>query len=178
MENKIMALSAVEVSAGVPEGTPTSGWFTIPEGELGQVTNALSTMGHSLNPLHMLSLSGLRGIMDDTIQSIKQTVGLAAGQQTAWTAIHATNAAQVYALEQSTGQKPYTTKADAMKHSGAQNRNVSQSGSAADLFHGLNLQSWMVRIGEILLGVVLIGVGVAKLTGTSNVISTAAKVAI
>lgn len=45
-----------------------------------------------------------------------------------------------------------------------------------DLFHGLNLQSWLIRIGEILLGLVLIGVSLAKLTGTSNVISKALKV--
>jgi len=50
--------------------------------------------------------------------------------------------------------------------------------AASELWHGLNLQSWIVRVGEILLGVVLIGVGIAKLTGASNIISTAAKVAI
>jgi hypothetical protein len=48
----------------------------------------------------------------------------------------------------------------------------------ADVLGGLNLGSLMVRIGEVLLGIVLIGVGIAKLTGASNVISTAAKVAI
>lgn len=47
-----------------------------------------------------------------------------------------------------------------------------------DTFKGLNLQTWFIRIGEILLGVILIGVGLAKLTGTSNVISSLAKVPI
>lgn len=39
----------------------------------------------------------------------------------------------------------------------------------------IDIQSWLIRIGEILLGIVLIGVGVAKLTNTPNVISKAVK---
>ena len=34
-----------------------------------------------------------------------------------------------------------------------------------------NIRSWLIRIGEILLGIVLVGVGVAKLTGTGNFVS-------
>lgn len=41
----------------------------------------------------------------------------------------------------------------------------------------LNAGGWLLRIGEIVLGVVLIAVGVAKLTGIQNKIATAAKVA-
>lgn len=55
---------------------------------------------------------------------------------------------------------------------------VADAASALNPFKGLNLQSWLIRIGEILLGVVLIGVGIAKMTGTTNVISKIAKVAI
>lgn len=44
----------------------------------------------------------------------------------------------------------------------------------ADLFHGLNIGGIILRLGEIVLGVVLIGVGVAKLTGTDNFIVKAA----
>lgn len=43
-----------------------------------------------------------------------------------------------------------------------------------DIFHGLNLGAWLLRIGEIVLGVVLMGVGVAKLT---NAIPIATKIA-
>jgi hypothetical protein len=50
--------------------------------------------------------------------------------------------------------------------------------SATGAFKGLNLETWILRIGEIVLGVVLIGVGLAKLTGTSNAIAKIAKVAI
>jgi len=42
----------------------------------------------------------------------------------------------------------------------------------------LNLGGWFIRIGEILLGIVLIGVGLARLTGIQNVVSKVAKVAI
>ena len=47
--------------------------------------------------------------------------------------------------------------------------------SAKDAFNGLNLGNWLLRIGEIMLGVVLVGVGIAKLTGTTNLIAAAVK---
>jgi len=53
-----------------------------------------------------------------------------------------------------------------------------KAAEAVGAFKGLNLETWILRIGEIVLGVVLIGVGLAKLTGTTNLISKAAKVAI
>ena len=40
---------------------------------------------------------------------------------------------------------------------------------------GFNLSSWFLRIGEILLGLVLVGVGVARITGAANFISSAVK---
>lgn len=44
-----------------------------------------------------------------------------------------------------------------------------------DILGGLNLGSWFLRIGEGLLGLVLIGVGIARVTGAQNVISQAVK---
>lgn len=41
----------------------------------------------------------------------------------------------------------------------------------------LNIQSLMIRLGEILLGLVLIGVGVAQLTGADNFLSSNVKAA-
>lgn len=38
-----------------------------------------------------------------------------------------------------------------------------------------NLAAWFLRVGEILLGLILVGVGVAKLTGTTNVVSQLVK---
>jgi hypothetical protein len=37
------------------------------------------------------------------------------------------------------------------------------------------IKTWLLRIGEILLGMILVGVGVAKLTGTTNAVATFAK---
>lgn len=38
-----------------------------------------------------------------------------------------------------------------------------------------DIQSWLIRIGEILLGIVLVAVGLAKLTGVDNAIVSAIK---
>ena len=46
---------------------------------------------------------------------------------------------------------------------------------AENAFHGLNLGSWFLRIGEILLGIVLVGVGVARITGAQNAVSKIVK---
>lgn len=50
--------------------------------------------------------------------------------------------------------------------------------AAQDITHGFNLGNILMRIGEIVLGVVLIGVGVAKLTGAANVVSKAVRMKI
>jgi hypothetical protein len=47
---------------------------------------------------------------------------------------------------------------------GAQAPTPSATTALNDVFHGLNLQTLLVRLGEILIGLVLIGVGLAKIT--------------
>jgi len=47
--------------------------------------------------------------------------------------------------------------------------------NAIESLGGFNLGSWFLRIGEILLGLVLVGVGVARITGAQNVISKVVK---
>lgn len=42
------------------------------------------------------------------------------------------------------------------------------TGAITDSFKGLNLPVWFLRIGEIILGIVLVGIGVAKLTGLQS----------
>lgn len=42
-----------------------------------------------------------------------------------------------------------------------------------DILGQFNLSSWFMRIAEILLGLALIGVGIARLTGADNVVSKA-----
>jgi hypothetical protein len=43
------------------------------------------------------------------------------------------------------------------------------------LTNGININNWLIRISEIVLGVVLIAVGIAKLTGNENVVYRAVK---
>lgn len=55
--------------------------------------------------------------------------------------------------------------------------NVQNITGGGNLFgFNANVTQWLVRIGEIALGIVLIAVAFAKLTGIDNKISTAAKV--
>lgn len=49
--------------------------------------------------------------------------------------------------------------------------------ATGNLFHGLNLSAWFIRIAEILLGIALVGVGVAHLTESSNTVSKAIGIA-
>jgi hypothetical protein len=101
------------------------------------------------------------------------------------------------ALHAGTGwHGPFNTKQDALNYY-EQNKaanpgwkpptdSISQGASnltstlASGVTSGLGLnnteiQSWLIRIGEILLGIVLLGVGIAKLTGTTNVVSNIVK---
>lgn len=75
------------------------------------------------------------------------------------------------------GWKAPTTKAGEVL-SNAPDAATASVEAATTPFKGLNLETWVLRIGELVLGIVLIGVGLAKLTGTTNLIAKAAKVAI
>jgi hypothetical protein len=46
---------------------------------------------------------------------------------------------------------------------------IGKSNTCVDLEH------WFIRIGEILLGIVLVGVGIARITGVQNAVSNIAK---
>lgn len=68
---------------------------------------------------------------------------------------------------------PSSNPVDALGNTGAainDQTNAVTSGVGLNLSDE-NIRSWLIRIGEILLGIVLVGVGVAKLTGTSNAIA-------
>jgi hypothetical protein len=57
----------------------------------------------------------------------------------------------------------------------AQSLGIDPVSGIEDLFHGLNLGNILLRIGEVLLGIVLVGVGLAKITGTTNFVASALK---
>jgi hypothetical protein len=75
---------------------------------------------------------------------------------------------------------PYNTQAEAQTaannyiHSRNNPGGIPVSGVAGWL-SGLNLENWVLRIGEILLGIVLIGVGIARITGAQNFVSQVVK---
>lgn len=76
---------------------------------------------------------------------------------------------------------PYNSKAlaQAAINAGGLKGDKSPAGNAlSSLGSGfsLDLGPWLLRIGEIVLGLVLIGVGVAKLTGVENTLSKLPKV--
>jgi hypothetical protein len=48
-------------------------------------------------------------------------------------------------------------------------------GGVTDSIGNFNVGGWFIRIGEILVGIVLLGVGIAKLTGASNAVSNIVK---
>lgn len=79
---------------------------------------------------------------------------------------------------------PYSTEQEAETHTGVAgppgtpNENLGQQAAGVagqDILGGINIGNLVLRAGEILLGIVLIGVGIAKLTGAENLVSTAVK---
>lgn len=74
----------------------------------------------------------------------------------------------------------YAAAVKTQSEPGGKNSNLANPSSIVGIATaGLNpnITQWFIRIGEVVLGIVLVAVGVAKLTGTANVISKAAKVA-
>ena len=80
-------------------------------------------------------------------------------------------------------EKDYQTAVNSGEQPGGPNATLTPGnvakGAVQNAIHGLTQgwELWVLRIGEIILGVVLIGVGVAKLTGTDNIIMKAATTA-
>lgn len=96
------------------------------------------------------------------------------------------NALQIRAKYDGAVSGPYPSQAAAQSAAGSRsggfpgpsipgNPGAAISLGARDLFHGLDLGNVLLRIGEVLLGIVLVGVGVAKLTGTTNFVASAVK---
>lgn len=52
---------------------------------------------------------------------------------------------------------------------------VQNAVGGATSWFGANIETLLIRVGEILLGLVLVGIGVASLTGAGNVISKAVR---
>lgn len=76
---------------------------------------------------------------------------------------------------------PYTTEAQAKAGQAPVQQSANPINDAvfaaqnSDILGRFNLASWFLRIGEVLLGLVLIGVGIARITGAQNAISNIIK---
>ncbi len=122
-------------------------WWVIPEGFLGQLQNAF-TVGPAL---HVYT----------TKQSNTKPPGAVAGPFST--------------------QQEAQTQATALSKGGvATPGNIAKQATSSALtslnpFAGVFQQNIWLRVGEFVLGVLLIGVGLAKLTGTDNFISTVVK---
>lgn len=81
---------------------------------------------------------------------------------------------QVYAAVRANHWPPPNSNAGGASPIPGQARHVVQS-AVTDFWKGLNLENWLLRIGEVFLGIVLVGVGIAKLTGTTNFVASAVK---
>lgn len=97
------------------------------------------------------------------------------------------NALQIRAKYGNTARGPFPTQAAAEAAAqqgggfpgpaipGNPGKAIGQAVSGLNPFHGLNLENWVLRIGELALGIVLVAVGIAKLTGTTNFVASALK---
>lgn len=158
----------------IPPGTPSQAWFIIPEGLVGQDVNAMSTEGDTFREFLQ---SNFRSSWDDLVEGFEQEYTAASGNTTSWTTIHVTNNPTQVLFLTNSGLTAYPTQKAAQTAAAADNRNVSPTGTSG-LSSGLSLDlgPWVLRGGEIALGIMLIGVGVAKLTGAENAVSKLPKV--
>ena len=142
----------------------TSAWFSVPEGEAGQIVNDLATVpeSFSLNPIHDI---------EATWNEIADTIRLATGASSAvYTVIHVVGAGKV-AVAEKAGLTPYTTKAQAQaaanaKTTGANNPvNIAYSviNAIGNFANKLGEKSLWLRVAEFAVGAILLTVALNAL---------------
>ena len=123
-------------------------WWVIPEGFAGQLISGFSLQGPAL---HLYTVK----------QSNVKPPGAVAGPFSS--------------------QQEAQTQADSLNKTGVATpgnigkQAVSSALTSANPFAGFYQQNLWLRVGEFVLGVLLIGVGLAKLTGTENFVSSVVK---
>lgn len=126
----------------------TGSWWVIPEGFLGKLANAF-TVGPAL------------GVWT-TVQGPSRPQGAVAGP-------YATLAEAQDEVKRLNAGQGYATPG-----------NIAKSGASAvknDIFGNTDIGHWILRIGEVVLGIVLIAVGVAHVTKAVPVATKIAKTA-
>jgi hypothetical protein len=156
-------------NAGNAPSGAISVWFVVPEGELGDITNALSQIAGNLklsaDPL--TDLDNLKNLVQDT--SITPGIEAPSGSG-AYTILHVTSATQEQTLEAAGADGPYASQAAAQ----AEANNKTQAGNTNSK-PGWNLSvsgisGWFWRALKVVFGGILMIVGISKLTGADNAI--------
>lgn len=182
-----------------PNAPICSGYFNVPEGEGGKITNTLSQFVSTLNPAdYSVSTSGvvtffgsighalLQGY-NTTVSEIRNTADTVDNTNTIMTTIHVTGCVQVAAL-QDAGLTQYQTLNAASSAAAKQNAGYTGTGTSSGnsplaglaaigaFFSALGQTATWERVGEGLVGVILLYAGVKSLTGIDPV-KTATSVA-
>jgi hypothetical protein len=139
-------------------------WIVVPEGEAGDIVNALSYVGNTLP-------SDLLGVLKGDVN---------VGSGTTYTVVQLTTAQQVENAE--TASLPlYPTKAAAQAAATTTNKSNNPSPGAGSLTTFLDFitsENGWKRVAKIVVGSAMILIGLFNLTGTDKAVATAAKGAI
>lgn len=139
-------------------------WIVVPEGEAGQVVNALSQVGNAAKSLATLNIIG-------ATKAVQQNAA-------AWTVAQLTTATQVSNAEQN-GLQLYDTQAQAQAAANAQtqaqdNKTVTTPAWEQFLANLGNANTW-IRVAKVVVGGTLLIVGISHLTGADNAVAAAAR---
>jgi hypothetical protein len=186
-----------------PNAPICAGYFNVPEGEGGKITNTLASFTAGLNPHnYKISTSGvisffgslagdLQTEYNSTVTEIRNTVDTVDNTTTLITTIHVTDCAQIAALT-SAGATQYQTSNSASAAAAKQNAGYTGTGAASgsgssweqsiqNFIGDLTSQNLWVRVAKIVFGGGILLLGIAKLTGADakigGVVAKATKLA-
>jgi hypothetical protein len=142
-------------------------WIVVPEGEAGDIVNALSLA--TKNPL------------GDLVGELKGNLNTGSG--TTYTVVQLTTAQQVENA-QTANLVLYPTKTAAQAAANTTNaannpsQGVGWQQELANFLHAIDSSATWVRIAKVVIGGTLVVVGLARMSGTDKAVATAAKDAI
>lgn len=173
-------LSRITAAVGAPPASTavTSGWIIVPEGSLGEVTNALSVIGNTVNPEQLTNVGSLSGTLQAALSELGRAGAIGADAtgngQTTYTVKQLTSAGQVVAAQNS-GLTVYPTQAAAQQAASQQNVAGTSSQSITQLLGNLESSNLWIRVAKAVVGGALIIIGISHMTGASNAVATFAR---
>lgn len=173
-------LSRITAAAGgpPPSAAATGGWIIVPEGSLGEVTNALSIIGNTVNPEQLANAGSLSGALQTALSELGRAGAIGADAtgngQTTYTVKQLTSAGQVVAA-QNQGLTVYATQAAAQQAANQQNATGTSSQSLTALLANLGTQALWIRVAKVAVGGALLIIGIAHMTGSDHIVMQAAR---